>query len=141
MANLDFLGHGITAPFRRDETDFVASGGAAHVRSCVAQILGTRCGNGRGIQGELSWRSDFGSLLYLLRHANNTPLLAEMARAYVADALKRWEPRVRLTGVKVTQPPDQQNALVILVVYNIVDRNIAGNNVLVPGVVQQIVVA
>jgi len=42
-----------------------------------------------------------GSSLDLLRHRKNDVALQELARVYVVDALKRWEPRVQVTSAKV----------------------------------------
>ena len=94
----EFLGFGLLRPFRRDQkTDFAAGGGEAVVRSAVGQILGT-IGSSDFTQGELPWRTEFGSLLHLLRHQKNDRILEELARVYVVDALKRWEPRVVVTS-------------------------------------------
>jgi uncharacterized protein len=90
----EFLGFGLLRPFRRDQkADFAAAGGGALIRSAVGQILGT-VGSSDFTQGELPWRTEFGSLLHLLRHQKNDRVLQELARVYVVDALKRWEPRV-----------------------------------------------
>jgi phage baseplate assembly protein W len=88
-------------------------------------------------QGELPWRTEFGSLLHLLRHQKNDAVLQELARAHVADALKRWEPRVQLTSVQVTRERDRgENVLAIRLRYNIISANVPGNNVLIEGVEQ-----
>jgi uncharacterized protein len=54
-------------------------------------------------QGELPWRTEFGSLLHLLCHQKNDRVLQELARVYVVDALKRWEPRVVVTSVQIAR--------------------------------------
>lgn len=140
MAN-EFLGFGLLRPFRRDrKADFAAAGGEALVRSAVGQILGTMSSSDF-TQGELPWRTEFGSLLHLLRHQKNDAVLQELARVHVADALKRWEPRVQLTSVQVTGERDRgENVLAIRLRYNVIDRNVPGNNVIVAGVEQTVVV-
>lgn len=140
MAN-EFLGFGLLRPFRRDrKADFAAAGGEALVRSAVGQILGTMSSSDF-TQGELPWRTEFGSLLHLLRHQKNDAVLQELARVHVADALKRWEPRVQLTSVQVTRERDRgENVLAIRLRYNVIDRNVPGNNVIVAGVEQTVVV-
>jgi hypothetical protein len=140
MAN-EFLGFGLLRPFRRDrKADFAAAGGEALVRSAVGQILGTMASSDF-TQGELPWRTEFGSLLHLLRHQKNDAVLQELARVHVADALKRWEPRVQLTSVQVTRERDRgENILAIRLRYNIISTNVPGNNVLVAGVEQQLLV-
>jgi len=138
MSN-EFLGFGLLRPFRRDrKADFAAAGGEALVRSAVGQILGTMASSDF-TQGELPWRTEFGSLLHLLRHQKNDAVLQELARVHVADALKRWEPRVQLTSVQVTRERDRgENVLSIRLRYSIIDRNVPGNNVVVAGVEQTV---
>lgn len=133
----EFLGFGLLRPFRRDlKADFAADGGERVIRSAVGQILGTMAGSDF-TQGELPWRTEFGSLLHLLRHQRNDAVLNELARVYVVDALKRWEPRVVVTSVKVTRErQDGENILSIRLRYNIISTNVPGNNVIVPGVEQ-----
>jgi hypothetical protein len=140
MSN-EFLGFGLLRPFRRDrKADFAAAGGEALVRSAVGQILGTMASSDF-TQGELPWRTEFGSLLHLLRHQKNDAVLQELARVHVADALKRWEPRVQLTSVQVTRERDRgENVLAIRLRYNIISANVPGNNVLLADVAQTILV-
>ena len=48
----------------------------------------------------------------------------------MVDALKRWEPRVQVTSVKVTRErQDGENVLAIRLRYNIISANTPGNNV------------
>lgn len=95
-------GFGLDSPFRRGANDFVAVGDFELINASIAQILGTRCSSDYST-GELPWRSSFGSLLYRLRHQNNDAVAAELAKQYVADAIARWEPRIRLVSVEVTR--------------------------------------
>ncbi len=131
----EFLGFGLLRPFRRDlKADFAADGSERLIRSAVGQILGTMAGSDF-TQGELPWRTEFGSLLHLLRHQRNDAVLQELARVYVVDALKRWEPRVVVTSVKVTRErQDGENVLAIRLRYNVISTNVPGNNVLLQGV-------
>lgn len=126
-----FLGYGIVTPFRRTANDISAAGGAALVRSCVSQILGTRCDSPIS-SGELPWRTDFGALLSQLRHLPNDFMLLELARAYVADAVQRWEPRVVVTAVSVIQKPSQPRILWIRVAFDIIAANVPANQVVLP---------
>ncbi len=82
---------------------------------------------------------EFGSLLHLLRHQKNDAVLQEPARVYVVDALKRWEPRVRVTSVQVARERlDGENVLAIRLRYNIIWTNVPGNNVILAGVEQTV---
>jgi len=137
----EFLGFGLTRPFRRDlRSDFAAAGGEQLVRCAVGQILGT-VGSSDFTQGELPWRTDFGSLLHVLRHQRNDTVLQELARVYIVDALKRWEPRVIVTGVQITREQhDGENVLSLRLRYNVISANTPGNNVILSGVEQTVFV-
>ena len=92
-------------------------------------------------QGELPWNTAFGSLLHLLRHQKNDAVLQELARVHVVDALKRWEPRVRVTSVQVTRERQEgENVLSIRIRYDVISANVPGNNVILPGLEQTVVV-
>ncbi|MEO7733817.1 MAG: GPW/gp25 family protein [Kofleriaceae bacterium] len=134
-----FLGFGLVHPFQRDgRSDFVAAGGEKLIRSSVGQILGT-VGASDFTQGELPWRTELGSLLHHLRHQKNDHVLQELARVYVVDALKRWEPRVVVTAVQVTREQlDGESVLAIRLRYHIIAANTPGNNVLVADVRQDV---
>src|SRR5581483_1311178 len=125
---------------RRDlRSDFVAAGDEEGIRSAVGQILGTNGASDR-TPGEVPWRTEFGSLLYLLRHQKNDSVLAELARVYVVDALKRWDPRVVVTAVTITQEgKGNENVLSIHLRYDAISLNVPGNNVILSGVEQTIV--
>lgn len=131
-----FLGFGLLAPFRRDlKGDFAAAGEEALVRSCVGQVLGTRCASPDGrLQGELPWRPAFGSLLYLLRHRNLDETTSQLARVYAAEAIERWEPRYRLREVRLSTESSiaggPLDILRVRVLGAIVSSNIAGNQIL-----------
>lgn len=127
---LEHLGFGPIAPFRRDKKrDFAAAGGEELVRSAVMQVLGTM-GASDYTQGELPWRTEFGSLLQLLRHKKNDIVLRELARVYVREALRKWEPRVVVTGLDVQRLDPEGNSLSIRLRYQVIQRNVPGNRVL-----------
>ena len=136
---LDFLGFGLIRPFQRDgRADFVAAGGEAAIRSAVGQILGT-IGASDVTPGEVPWRTDFGSLLFRLRHQRNDSMLQELARVYVVDALQRWEPRIVVTAVALSRlRHDGENVLAIRIRYDVISTNAPGNNVLSAGINQTV---
>lgn len=131
------IGFGLLRPFQRDrKADFAADGGERLIRSAVGQILGTM-GSSESTQGEIPWRTELGSLLRLLLHQRNDSVLQELARVHVVDALKRWEPRVRVKSVKATRErQDGENVLAIRLRYDIVSS--AGSNVIIPDVEQTV---
>jgi uncharacterized protein len=136
---LEFLGFGLVRPFQRDgHSDFTAAGGEHLVRSAVGQVLGT-VGSSENTPGELPWRTDFGSLLHRHRHQKNDSVLQELGRVYVVDALKRWEPRVLLTEVRITREQHNgENILAIRLRYDVISTNTPGNNVILSGIEQTI---
>jgi phage baseplate assembly protein W len=134
---LEFLGFGLVRPFQRDARDFAAAGGEQLVRAAVGQVLGT-VGASENTPGELPW-TEFGSLLHRLRHQKNDSVLQELARVYVVDALKRWEPRVVVTDVRVhREQHDGENVLFIRLRYDVISSNTAGNNVILSGIDQTV---
>lgn len=136
----EFLGFGLLRPLRRDQkADFAAAGGEQLIRSAVGQILGT-IGSSEATPGELPWRTEFGSLLYRLRHQKNDHVLQELARVYIVDALKRWEPRIAVTAVTVgREQHDGDNVLAIRLRYDVISTNTPGNNVILAGIEQLLV--
>jgi phage baseplate assembly protein W len=137
------LGYGLLRPFIRDaKNDFANDGGVELIKSSVGQILGTRAAS-EYAQGELEWDTEFGSLLYMLRHQKNDVALQALAQTYVADALARWEPRVILKDVSVAKKSTSDgglNVLSISITYDIINANVAGNMVHLPDVTQEITV-
>lgn len=136
--NQDFLGFGLTRPFRRDQKgDFASGSNAELVISTVGQIIGTRGSNpGAAEQGEVPWRTQFGSLIHRLRHAPNDTILRELARTHVIDALQRWEPRIivkDVTAEKIdVETGGSQRGVLIRVFFNLISANVAGNEVFFP---------
>lgn len=136
---LEFLGFGLLRPFKRDQkADLAAEGGEQLIRSSVGQVLGTSAASDF-TPGELPWRTEFGSLLHLLRHQKNDVVLQELARVYVVEALKRWEPRVVVTSVHLTRERQEgEDVLAIRLRYNVLSTNTPGNNVVLSGVDQTV---
>ena len=135
----EFLGFGLLRPFRRDlKSDFASASGESLLRSAVGQVLGTMA-QSDVTHGELPWRTEFGSRLHLLRHRKNDAVLQELARAYVVEALKRWEPRISVTSVSATKEVlDGANVLALRIRYNLITSNVPGNNVLLSGIEQEL---
>lgn len=69
--------------------------GDAHIAQSIGRILSTPIGS-------CVMRRDFGSLLFQLIDQPLNPGTLMLLRAATADALRRWEPRVRLTRVQFT---------------------------------------
>jgi phage baseplate assembly protein W len=107
------LGRGVLRPFvRNSEGDFANSNDLDLIRAEVGQTLGTIASSGDS-RGEVPWRPEFGSLLYRLRYQNLDSSLVEITRAYVAEAIQTWNPRVRIRKTVIT--PDLENNLLSIV--------------------------
>ena len=121
-----FLGFGITRPFHRDNNGGItAAGGADLVRACLGQLLRTR-GTFRGVPGEIPWRPTFGCALGVLKHRGNDDQHRDLALIYIQDAVDRWEPRIRLTGIDlVPRTLAGRTALLVQVRYHMIDSNTA----------------
>lgn len=87
----DIILRGLGYPFHRDATDFVYADSVEKVKQNVANVLATP-------KGAFPWRPEFGSDLHRLRHAN-VSVPNQVAQEYVARALARWVPYVRLIRV------------------------------------------
>jgi phage baseplate assembly protein W len=115
-----FAATGLLRPFRRDQkNDFASGSGADKVAACVGQVLGTKATSPGGV-GELPWRPDFGSNLRVLRQQNNDDVLGDLGVVYVGEALRKWEPRARVTKVTPRRPLGGDK-LVLDVRFDVVD--------------------
>lgn len=120
FAILNQFGHGVTHPFRRNRTgDFQNEFGRKLIIAAVSQILGTFAST-EIAQGELPWRPNFGSALYLLKHQPIGETLNNLARIHVVEAIQRWESRVRITDVRLER---EDTKLIINVRFNFIDLN------------------
>lgn len=121
-------GRGLIRPFRRGGNgDFVSGTGIDLLRSALALVLNTTCSSPTTF-GELPWRTEFGSLLQRLRQRNNNANLRQFAETYVARAVVRWIPSLRISNVDILS---RDNTLIIRIVTDVMDPT--GTRVLVPG--------
>ncbi len=103
---------GLLLPFQRDRKRDLASGvGQDLLASKVKLVLMTEAATPLS-SGELPWRTTFGSGVHVLRHGGQTAALAELARVYARDALRKWMPEIEVLGVAVEQAAE---SLVVLV--------------------------
>lgn len=93
--NDQLLGNGLAYPLRLGPVGLAQSAGQAKVEQSIRIILGTQ-------HGERVMRPAFGSNLRALAFAPNNASTANLARFYVTDALGRWEPRIDVLDVAVT---------------------------------------
>jgi uncharacterized protein len=91
----DVHGRGLAFPVRPGRFGLARSSGPAKVDESIRIILGTQ-------YGERVMRPRFGSNLRSLVFAPNNATTADLARYYVREALTRWEPRIDVVDVAVT---------------------------------------
>jgi phage baseplate assembly protein W len=137
------LGCGIIAPFQRDGTGDWRNGcGEPIIRASVERILGV-VSMSDYTHGELPWRPEFGSLANHLRHRAANEATADLARYYVIDALRIWEPRIAVLDAEAEYEDRQEpgappgKAMIVRILYNILGQ-IRGASTLVPNVLQTI---
>ncbi len=109
----EFLGRGFAFPFHFDP----AGGGVAmseyeeNIRQSISIILGTQ-------PGERQMLPEFGCRIHELLFAPSNGYVGQLAARHVEDALRRWEPRIEVTGVEAV--PDPTGAIRVEVAYKIV---------------------
>ncbi len=107
---VNFYGQGIALPVALDPTGAVLlSSGLANIQQSIRIILGTQ-------YGERVMRPTFGCNLRSLVFAPNNPQTAALARQYVLDGLQKWEPRIAVQSITVTNA-SQSNQLLINIQY------------------------
>ena len=99
----EVLGRGLAFPLRVGVRGLAESAGVARVEESIRIILGTQ-------HGERMMRPQFGANLRSLVFAPNNATTANLARYYVTDALARWEPRIDVLDVLVSNDLDTGGA-------------------------------
>ena len=124
MSGFDFLGKGIKFPFRINAvggtgTSVATSETFDHINESIRQILGTRI-------GERVRLLEFGSRLKELVFEPNDDVLKNLAKVYVADAIRSWEKRVILKEIDINSDPDG-HLFNIGIFYTVIKNQKTGN--------------
>lgn len=91
----DFLGKGLAFPLQTNSRGGIQQAGQQEkIRQSILMILGTQ-------HGERVMRPTFGANLQRLVFAPNNIATANLARFYVEEALRAWEPRIAVEDVTV----------------------------------------
>lgn len=110
------IGTGFSLPFSSDGVFGISmSKGIQRIRESIAIILGTQ-------YGERLMRPTFGCNLKTLVFAPNNAGTASLARYYVAEGLKTWEPRITVDEVLVANDVSQAR-LMISIRYRVKSTN------------------
>lgn len=105
------LYRGLGYPFKRSKTAYPA---AVEDNDLIKQSLFQIIRTG---QGQRIMRPGFGTNLHQYVFENNGPVLAEMIRADLSISISRYEPRVILRNIEVTE---NDNELLLTVQYVVV---------------------
>jgi len=100
------IGTGFALPFASDGVFGISmSRGNQRIRESIAVILGTQ-------YGERLMRPTFGCNLKSLVFAPNNAATASLARYYIAESLKTWEPRIIVDELNVSNDVSQARLLI-----------------------------
>lgn len=109
---------GITAPFSRGTKGaFEPKGTRDVIWSSIVNILLTPIGTRIMLP-------EFGSMVPSMVFEPNDDLLMQMCRAYVFDAINRWEPRVQISRADVFRDQFDDHRLHLSLTYEIVNEGI-----------------
>lgn len=114
-SSVSLFASGPLTPFQRDQKqDFATGAGHALLRTHVAQILCTQAATEDGTNyGELEWDQEFGSQLHRVRHRRlNSDALGGLLKHFVAAAIPRFEPTVRLAALSIVLDKKQRASVV-----------------------------
>jgi hypothetical protein len=110
--NDEFYGRGLAYPLQVSAKGGLAeSAGIRKVEEAIRVILGTN-------YGERVMRPRFGCNLKNLMFAPNDSATANLARVYVEEGLRRWEPRIELVDLRI-QNDTRQGCLLIDITYRV----------------------
>lgn len=112
----DFLGVGVSFPLRIEEGKIALAKYEDSIKESIKIILGTT-------KGERVMRPDFGCGLSELVYSKNDMAAASLAIFYVEEALKKWEPRIKLIKVDANAESGGENKLIISVEYMVISSN------------------
>ena len=108
----DYLGRGISFPLRINvQGELKTDGGDRNLQESISSILNTKL-------GERVYRPNFGCRLSDLTFAPMNQQTILLARIYVEEALNRWEPRIKVTGV-YAEPDPIRGRLDLKILYEI----------------------
>lgn len=86
---------GLTIPVRKKPGGYFATETTSEIiKSSIKMILITKI-------GERVMTPSFGSRLHQLMFEPNDQVLQSLARRFVADAVQRWEPRIKMINASV----------------------------------------
>jgi uncharacterized protein len=127
----DFLGSGWKFPVRLDSRGCIELVDQEQdVEEAIRIILMTQ-------PGERPMRPEFGTDLHSLVFSPNNAATAGLARRYVVEALRRWEPRIDVVDVDAEVDQNDASRLMISISYRVLatnsERNLVFPFYVIPG--------
>ncbi|MCB0155151.1 MAG: GPW/gp25 family protein [Anaerolineae bacterium] len=117
MRNREFLGQGLTFPLQVDPRGGIAlAAGERDIEQAIRLILATS-------PGERVMRPEFGCRIHELIFAPNNAATEGLLIHYIKEALHRWEPRIEVLDVIVTNDTFSDSTLLAEVRYLISDSH------------------
>ena len=109
----EFLGQGLAFPLQVNPKGEIAlARGERDIEQAIRIILMTA-------PGERVMRPEFGCRAHELLFEPRNAATAGMMVEYVEQALRRWEPRIQVQKVRVTNAPRQDGAMLVEISYQI----------------------
>jgi phage baseplate assembly protein W len=107
----EFIGRGWTYPARTNASGGIAlTSGDAEIAESIRLVLGTSV-------GERAMRPNFGSRVFEFVFAPVDATTGGRLAAEVRRSLRRWEPRIDVTDVRVRNDPGAPSTLLIFIDY------------------------
>lgn len=117
IRNREFLGQGLTFPLQVDPRGGIAlAAGERDIEQAIRLILATS-------PGERVMRPEFGCRIHELIFAPNNAATEGLLIHYIKEALHRWEPRIEVLDVIVTNDTFSDSTLLAEVRYLISDSH------------------
>jgi phage baseplate assembly protein W len=107
----ELFGRGVGWPLRLGLSGLTETSGVRRIEDSIRIILGTQ-------HGERVMRPQFGCNLMTLVFAPNDAATANLAKFYVEEGLRRWEPRIDLVNVSV-ENDNHEAQLIVTVTYRL----------------------
>lgn len=109
----EFLGQGLAFPLQVNPRGEIALATGEHdIAQSIQIILGT-------VPGERVMRPEFGCRAWELIFAPRDAATEGLLIHYVQQALGRWEPRIEVKDVSVSNDPAREGALLVEIYYEV----------------------
>lgn len=102
----DFLGTGLSYPIELENGKPVVSKGKALITSSIKTILSW-------VLGTRFFLGEFGTRIYDLLEEPNDTVANDLLEAFIKEGLTKWEKRITVSGVKVSQTENNKLATII----------------------------